>query len=146
MAGGGSKSGERRGGRKPGSRNKRTLAALELVSDGKTPCAFVLELMCDEGQPLNVRLEAARIAAPYVHPRPQPEGRIVSLELPKEITTSAALTQIHATILRAVAGSTLSVDEAKDISVILETHRRTIETVELEDRISRLEKMIGQGK
>ena len=138
----------KRGGRKPGSRHKRTLATLELVGDeGQTPCAFALELMQNADQALGVRLEAARIAAPYIHPRPQPEGHIVSFELPEDIGTSAALAKIHANILKAVAGSTLSVGEAKDIAAMLESHRRTIETVELEDRISRLEKALeGQNK
>jgi hypothetical protein len=131
-------------GRPKGARNKRTLAALELVGDqGPTPCSFALELMRRIEQPLNVRMEAARIAAPYIHPRPQPQGRVVSFELPEEIATPPALGQIHATILCAVANSDLSVDEAKDISAIIESHRRTIETVALEERINRLEKALG---
>ena len=39
-----------------------------------------------------------------------------------------------------------SVDEAKDISATIETHRRTIESVELEERIVKLEKAMGTGK
>lgn len=142
----GAQPGERRGGRMPGTRNKRTLGTLELIGDGESPCSFAIKLMRNEEQALNVRLEAARIAAPYIHPRPQPQGRTVSFELPEDVGSSAALAQIHASILRAVATSELSVDEAKDISAIIETHRRTIESVELEIRIARLEKTMGQGK
>jgi hypothetical protein len=134
-------------GRPKGALNKRTLAALEIVGDGETPCAFALAIMRDETKKIELRMEAARIAAPYIHPRPMPDGRIVSFELPEEITTPTALAQIHANILKAVAGSQLSVDEAKDISAIIETHRRTVETVELEERLSKLEKTIGgQGR
>jgi hypothetical protein len=147
MAGGGSKPGERRGGRQQGSRNKRTQETLALIGDGESPCAFALAIMHDDTKKIELRMEAARIAAPYIHPRPQPEGRIVAFDLPEEIATPAALAQIHANILRAVADSQLSVDEAKDISVMLETHRRTIETVELEERLTKLEKTLGaQGK
>jgi hypothetical protein len=127
-------------GRPKGARNKRTLAALEIVGDGETPCAFALAIMRDDSKKIEQRMEAARIAAPYIHPRPLPEGRIVEFELPEDIASPAGLAQIHVTILRAVATSTLSVDEAKDISAILETHRRTIETAELEERISKLER------
>lgn len=99
--------------------------------------------MRNEEQPLNVRLEAARIAAPYVHPRPRPEARLVNFTLPEYLASTAALAQVHTTLLRAVATSQLSVDEAKDISAMLETHRRSIETAELDARITRLEKTIG---
>jgi hypothetical protein len=117
-----------------------------LGDDGETPCAFALAIMRDDTKKLEQRMEAARIAAPYVHPRPMPEGRLVSFDLPEEIATPAALAQIHATILKAVAASQLSVDEAKDISAIIETHRRTIESVELEERIVKLEKAMGAGR
>src|SRR5687767_5906663 len=127
-------------GRLPGSRNKLTLETLALVADGKTPVAFALGIMNDETKPQDVRLNAARIAAPYLHSKPQPEGRIVAFELPDDIGTPAALIKIHADVLRAVASSEITLDEGKDISVMLETHRRTIETTVLEERISKLEK------
>ena len=131
-------------GRPPGSRNKLTLATLALVEDGKTPVAFALGVMNDEARSHELRLHAARIAAPYLHSKPQPEGRIVSFELPEDIGTPAALAKIHAEVLRAVSNSEISLDEGKDISAILETHRRTIETADLEERITRLER--AQGK
>jgi hypothetical protein len=46
--------------------------------------------------------------------------------------------------LRAVAAGELAVDEAKDLSAVIETHRRTIETVELEARIAQLENARSQ--
>jgi hypothetical protein len=145
MSGGGSKPGERRGGRKHGTRNKRTLETLSLLADGESPCAFALNLMGDTEQPIKVRLEAAKIAAPYIHPRPQPERRLVQFELPPDIASAAAIAQVHTTLLRAVAAGELAVDEAKEISIIIETHRRTIETVELEARIARLENARATG-
>jgi hypothetical protein len=127
-------------GRALGSRNKLTLETLALVADGKTPVAYALGIMNDETKPQELRLNAARIAAPYLHSKPQPEGRIVSFQLPDDIGRPAALAKIHADILRAVASGEISVDEGKDVSMLLETHRRTIETAELEERIRRLEK------
>jgi hypothetical protein len=113
---------------------------LALVADGRTPVAFALEIMKDENRPMDLRLNAARIAAPYLHSKPQSEGRIVRFDLPEDIGTPAALIKIHADVLRAVANSEISLDEGRDISAILETHRRTIETAELEERIAKLER------
>jgi hypothetical protein len=55
------------------------------------------------------------------------------------IDTSAGLMQAHGEILRAVAGGRLPLQAAKDISTILDSHRRVIETVDLEERITKLE-------
>ena len=128
-------------GRMPGSRNKRTLALLELVEDGETPCAFALRVMRDGEQPADVRMHAARIAAPYIHPRPQPEPRYVAFELPEKFGDTESLLQVHVTLLRSTADGGLSLDEARELSAILETHRKLVETVELESRIRKLEEM-----
>jgi hypothetical protein len=118
-------------GRRLGSRNKLTAETLALVEDGKTPVAFALGIMNDDTKTHELRLHAARIAAPYLHSKPQPEGRIVSFELPEEIGTPAVLTKIHADILRSVASGEMSLDEGRDVSTLLDVHRRTIETAEL---------------
>jgi hypothetical protein len=67
MARGGKREGS---GRKAGSATKRTReiadAALE---SGLTPLEYMLGLLKDDQQPLAVRLDAAKSAAPYVHPK-----------------------------------------------------------------------------
>ena len=82
MPGGGSKPGERRGGRKRGSLNKATQArqaamrkAAESLS-GAIPDAFegdahelLMALYKDPTQPTTVRLDAARAALPFEKPR-----------------------------------------------------------------------------
>ena len=75
----------------------------------------------------------------YIHPRPQPERRLVEFQLPPDLSSAVAIAQVHATLLCAVAAGELAVDEAKEISAIIETHRRTIETVALVARIAQLE-------
>lgn len=66
----GSAPGERRGGRKPGSLNKRTQAIAEkAASEGKTPLEFMLDLMRDVKQEIPLRADMAKAAAPYIHPR-----------------------------------------------------------------------------
>jgi hypothetical protein len=57
-------------GRPKGSRNKRTRALLEAAeAGGEMPLDFLLRLMRDPHAPTARRLEAAKAAAPFVHPR-----------------------------------------------------------------------------
>jgi hypothetical protein len=127
-----------KGGRVPGARNKRTTALMELAEAGETPCAFALRVMQEERHPIEVRVQAARLAAPYIHPKPQPEPRLVSLTLPEQIATADALMEAHAEVLRATAEGKLALEDARDLSAVLETHRRLVETVDIERRLSRL--------
>ena len=128
------------GGRVPGSRNKRTMALLALAEDGETPCAFALRIMRDDSLAADLRMHAARLAAPFIHPKPQPEPRYVTLELPDEFGDAESLKKIHVTLLQSIATGETSLEEAKELSAILETHRRLVETVDLEERIARLER------
>lgn len=66
-----------KGGRPKGSRNKRTLlreAALAqrnqfLSSTSSDPLSFLIAAMRNEELPIDKRLQAARDAAPYLHPK-----------------------------------------------------------------------------
>ena len=127
-------------GREAGSRNRRTLAMMELAEAGETPVAFGLRIMRDEAQPPELRMHAAKLAAAYVHPRPQPEPRLVAFDLPGEISGGDGLLATHEALLRATAAGEIGIEDARDISSMLETHRRMVETVELEERIATLEK------
>ena len=122
-----------------GSRNKLTAETLALVSDGKTPVAFALGLMNDDTKDMDLRLNAARIAAPYLHSKPQPEGRMISFDLPDNITTAEGLTQIHLNVLKAVSEGELSLDEGKELSTLLENQRRLFETADIAERLTKLE-------
>jgi hypothetical protein len=73
----GSRPGERRGGRKPGTPNKKTLTKnavfLAAASDGeRSPLDFMLALMRDRQVPLDLRIDMATAAAPFVHAKPEP--------------------------------------------------------------------------
>lgn len=111
---------------------------MALAEAGETPAAFALRVMRDATQQPDLRLAAAKIAAPYCHPKPQPEPRVVLFTVPEKINT-AQLPEIHESIMQATANGELAVEDARDISAMLETHRRITETVELEQRIARLE-------
>ena len=126
-------------GRPTGSRNKLTAETLALVADGKTPVAFALGLMNDDTKDIDLRLNAARIAAPYLHCKPQPEGRMISFALPDNIATAEDLTQIHLNVLKAVSEGDLSLDEGKELSILLENQRRIFETADIAERLAKLE-------
>lgn len=68
----GSKPGERRGGRKEGAANKRTREiADKAAEEGLTPLEYLLSVFRDEEEERAVRIDAAKAAAPYIHPRLQ---------------------------------------------------------------------------
>lgn len=57
-------------GRKPNSPNKASIERqLEVAATGETPLDFMLRVMRDEGKEFAQRLDMAKAAAPYVHPR-----------------------------------------------------------------------------
>ncbi|HUQ37041.1 MAG TPA: hypothetical protein VM144_11755, partial [Aestuariivirga sp.] len=116
-------------GRVPGSRNKRTLALMTLAEEGETPCAFALRIMRDTEKPEDLRMHAARLAAPYIHPKPQPEPTYVELQLPEKLDDAQALKTFHATLLQSIASGETSLEDGRELSAILETHRRLVETV-----------------
>ena len=70
MPRGGSKPGERRGGRKKGTPNKKTAAMqAEIAASGETPLQYMLRILRDESVEPSRRDAMARSAAPYVHPQ-----------------------------------------------------------------------------
>lgn len=70
-------------GRKPGSANMKTREIADRAAEeGITPLEYLLSVMRDEEAPRSERMAAARVAAPYVHPRlsavsGEPEGNKV---------------------------------------------------------------------
>jgi hypothetical protein len=59
-------------GRKAGSLNKRTSDIAEALSEGLTPLEFLTNIYRDVKEDMARRVDAAKAAAPYVHPRRAP--------------------------------------------------------------------------
>lgn len=61
------------GGRKAGTPNKRTIerrTALQAIrASGKDPISFFADLLANEDLPIELRFQAAKELAPYMHPR-----------------------------------------------------------------------------
>jgi hypothetical protein len=71
------------GGSRKGKPNKATAAkAAAIAASGLTPLDFLLNTMRDEDKELGTRLDAAKAAAQYVHPKLQPvDGKTGSSEI-----------------------------------------------------------------
>ena|SRR6478609_7918452 len=100
MPGGGSKPGERRGGRQRGTPNKvNAQKRAEIAASGETPLDYMLRIMRDAAAEPERRDHMARSAAPYIHAKLQavvqadhskgvPTISIVQLsDLPDDIST-----------------------------------------------------------
>ncbi|MEH6697208.1 MAG: hypothetical protein V7672_00770 [Brevundimonas sp.] len=67
MARGGARPGA---GRKPGATTKKTREIADrAAAEGVTPLEYMLTILRDDEQPPAMRFEAAKAAAPFVHPK-----------------------------------------------------------------------------
>lgn len=65
--------GVKTGGRQKGVPNRATAAKqAEIAASGLTPLDFLLAVMRDEDKEVPARVDAAKAAAPYVHPKRVP--------------------------------------------------------------------------
>lgn len=120
------------GGRPIGSRNKTTIA-LENLLDGQAEALTQKAVdMALEGDRHALRLVLERIISPC---KSQP----IQFELPK-VTTAADVATAQGAVISAMSDGNITPDEASIVSVILEGRRKSIETIELEDRVIELEK------
>lgn len=69
MARGGARAGA---GRRKGGANRLTDEAVEKGTDGLSPLDYLLSILRDVSEEPARRLDAAKAAAPYVHPKRQP--------------------------------------------------------------------------
>jgi hypothetical protein len=122
-------------GRPNGSRNKATIVLEKMLEeDGEAVVQAVVEAA------KNGDMTAARLVLDRVCP-PRKE-RPVSLALPVIDTVSDA-PRVMAALLQAVAAGDLTPTEGRSIAGMIEAHRRTVELVDIEQRVTRLER--GQG-
>jgi hypothetical protein len=62
--------GQKTGGRSKGTPNRASTAkAVAIAASGLTPLDYMLQVMRDESNTQDVRIDAANKAAPYVHPK-----------------------------------------------------------------------------
>lgn len=118
-------------GRPQGSRNSATIALQALLDgEGEEITRAAIEL-AKSGSETALRLCIERLI-------PVRKDRPIRLKLPT-ITSAGGVAQASEVVLRAVARGEITPAEAAAVSQLLEARRRTIETFELEARISAIE-------
>ena len=119
-------------GRPKGARHKTTLA-VEAILDGEAEALTrkAIEL-AKAGDTTALRLCLERLAPPR-------KDRPVQIALPPLKAAEDASAAVAA-LLQAVAAGELTPSEGEAVAKLVEVHRRAVELVELEDRITRLEK------
>lgn len=118
-------------GRPPGSRN-RVLVALDQAGEDAAP--RLLATLIKAGMAGDVA--AAKLVMDRIWPAQK--SRPVALDLPA-ITDAGSLLAAMSRIIEATARGEISPDEAQGFAAIVESTRKTIETAEIERRISELE-------
>jgi uncharacterized protein DUF5681 len=118
-------------GKPRGARHKSTMAIEALLEGQAAAIGQKCITMALKGDTTALRLAMERIA-------PVRRGRPVKFKMPDVGTASDVVTAIGA-VLQAVATGELTCDEAATLSTVLEAKRRSIELVEIEQRISALE-------
>jgi hypothetical protein len=125
-------------GRPRGSLNRSTRLTQELLEGDLERLVRTCIDMALDGDPTALRLCIERLA-------PAPKDRPISFTLPVASTVreiSAALAELA----HAVAIGDLTPTEANSVAALLEGQRKVLESVELEQRVSELEKAINERK
>ena len=129
------------GGRKPGTRNKRSLAIAEEIRKRKVdPLIYLSDLLADEATEKPLRVTCASTLLPYLHPRlkEQPARRVVSPVLispPRSASEAAdAISMIAA---KAAAGG-IDLNDAADLTKLLESYVRAYASSDLEALVAKV--------
>jgi hypothetical protein len=118
-------------GRTPGARNRATIAALSLMDDKA-------EAMSDKM--VTLAMGGDRRALKFCLERVVPRGttRPVAITMPT-MTTIADVATAQSALIDAMACGDINPNEAKTMATVLEMKRKSIESVELEARMVKLE-------
>ena len=125
-------------GKPPGTRHKLTLLAEQLMEADAEGIVSKVVALAKDGDLVAARLVLDRIL-------PTRRGRPVTLDLPP-VQTAADLPAALGAVVAAVAIGDLTPDEGQAIAAMLETHRKAIETADLERRIAALEQSQGDAQ
>jgi Family of unknown function (DUF5681) len=118
-------------GRKQGSRNKATLAALALLEGDLETITKVCVDKAKDGDLMAVKLILDKVI-------PNAKERRLSLKLP-QMDGAANVPAVLAAVLEAVANGELTPGEGQTITAMLEVYRKGVELNDIEARVKVLE-------
>ncbi len=125
-------------GRPKGSRHKLTVLAENLMEAEAEDVVRSVINAAKGGDMIAARVIIDRIL-------PARKSRPVALELPK-VETPADVVEAMTKVIEAVASGEIDPDEASTLASVLDVKRRTFETVELGERIKRIEERLLKGR
>jgi Family of unknown function (DUF5681) len=123
-------------GRPPGARNKTTLAVDALLDGEANTLTRKAIDMAKKGDVTALRLCLDRIA-------PVRKDRPVTFALPP-IASASDAAKASASLVGAVSIGEITPSEAVELGRLLESYVRTLEVTELEERLGKLERAVGQ--
>ena len=123
----------------PSGRARMPQVVKDMLSSNTEKAVSAIVKFIDDSDP-RVALKAAELLLDRAHGKPQQATETIEFELPEDTGTTAALVELHASLLRATASGAVSVADARELSGLFENHRRLIEVADLEQRLSKLEK------
>jgi hypothetical protein len=124
-------------GRRPGSRNKRTLFA-ELMQGHGEAIIKQCQILAMKGDPTALKLCIERLVAPC-------KSSTSRFRLPPLLTVSD-LVKALPRVMQEVARGRLSAQEGKAIACMLDSQRRALETEEFDARLRALEQNSTEAK
>ena len=144
--------GSKTGGRHKGVPNKLNATTRERIENEADPIGLLCRIAngeeiaaalvkeAEEAQRIRPTLDQRMSAAQTLARKVQPDARdrTVQFDVPRIETTSDTVSALGA-VLAAVAAGNITPGEGQQISSIVESYRRAIETVDLERRIKALE-------
>ena len=119
-------------GRPQGSRNKATLIAEQLIDGQAEELVKMCISMAKKGDTTAMKIMMDRLIPPR-------RDRGIQLALP-DVKTPKDVLNVIGTVIKSIGDGKLDADQAKTLARILEVQRKSIETVEIEQRITALEK------
>ena len=123
-------------GRTPGTRNRSTIAAEELLDGEAQALTRKAISMALDGDGLALRLCLERILPPR-------RSRMIRIDLPP-VTDAATVAIAQGEVIAAVASGEICPDDGATVSALLEARRRAIETVEMEARLAAVEARVDR--
>jgi hypothetical protein len=122
------------GGRPPGARNKRTIAAEKLFDEDAEALTRIAIDLAKEGDMAALRLCMDRVCPPNRH-------RPVSFDLP-QLAIAADAVAAMSTIVQAIADGELSPSEAAELTKVVQGFAQTLTTADIDKRLTIVEKRI----
>ncbi len=86
-----------------------------------------------------VALKAAELLLDRAYGKPQNQAAHVAFDTPGSADDLDGVLVVHRALIRAATKGEIALEDASEFSGLLETHRRMVETVDLEARIIKLE-------